>query len=204
MQVVLISGLSGSGKSIALNVLEDSGYYCVDNLPAPLLSDLVAHLRAEGQALVAVAVDMRGGASIAALPPQLRKLEAERVTLRFVFLDARDEVLIQRFSETRRRHPLAGDDVTLEEAIAREREALEMLASLGHHIDTSNLRPNALRAGIKEFAALDEAAGWSCCSNPSASSTASRSMPTWCSTCAVCPTRITTRRCARSPGAMPR
>jgi UPF0042 nucleotide-binding protein len=159
MQVVLISGLSGSGKSIALNVLEDSGYYCVDNLPAPLLSDLVAHLRAEGQALVAVAVDMRGGASIAALPPQLRKLEAERVTLRFVFLDARDEVLIQRFSETRRRHPLAGDDVTLEEAIAREREALEMLASLGHHIDTSNLRPNALRAGIKEFAALDEGSG---------------------------------------------
>jgi UPF0042 nucleotide-binding protein len=160
MQVVLISGLSGSGKSIALNVLEDSGYYCVDNLPAPLLSDLVAHLRAEGpRALVAVAVDMRGGASIAALPPQLRKLEAEGVTLRFVFLDARDEVLIQRFSETRRRHPLAGDDVTLEEAIAREREALEMLASLGHHIDTSNLRPNALRAGIKEFAALDERSG---------------------------------------------
>jgi UPF0042 nucleotide-binding protein len=159
MQVVLISGLSGSGKSIALNVLEDAGYYCVDNLPAPLLSDLVAHLRLEGHELVAVAVDMRGGSSIAALPPQLRKLEAEGITLRFIFLDARDEVLIQRFSETRRRHPLAGDDVTLEEAIAREREALEMLASLGHHIDTSNLRPNALRAGIKEFAALDERSG---------------------------------------------
>ena len=159
MQVVLISGLSGSGKSIALNVLEDSGYYCVDNLPAPLLTDLVAHLRLEGHALVAVAVDMRGGSSIAALPPQLRKLEAERVTLRFVFLDARDEVLIQRFSETRRRHPLAGDDVTLEEAIAREREALEMLASLGHHIDTSDLRPNALRASVKDFAVLDERSG---------------------------------------------
>jgi len=159
MQVVLISGLSGSGKSIALNVLEDAGYYCVDNLPAPLLSDLVAHLRLEEHALVAVAVDMRGGSSIAALPPQLRKLESAGVTLRFVFLDARDEVLIQRFSETRRRHPLAGDDVTLEEAIAREREALEMLASLGHHIDTSNLRPNALRASIKEFAALDERSG---------------------------------------------
>jgi len=159
MQVVLISGLSGSGKSIALNVLEDAGYYCVDNLPAPLLSDLVGHLRLEGQALAAVAVDMRGGSSIAALPPQLRKLEAEGITLRFVFLDARDDVLIQRFSETRRRHPLAGDDVTLEEAIAREREALEMLASLGHHIDTSNLRPNALRAIVKDFAALDERSG---------------------------------------------
>ncbi len=93
MQVVLISGLSGSGKSIALNVLEDSGYYCVDNLPAPLLSHLVGHLRAEEHELVAVAVDMRGGSSIAALPPQLRKLEAEGVTLRFVFLDARDDVL---------------------------------------------------------------------------------------------------------------
>ena len=159
MQVVLISGLSGSGKSIALNVLEDAGYYCVDNLPAPLLSDLIAHLRLEGHRLVAVAVDMRGGSSIAALPPQLRKLESEGVTLRFVFLDARNDVLIQRFSETRRRHPLAGDDVTLEEAIVREREALEMLASLGHHIDTSNLRPNALRASIKEFAALDERSG---------------------------------------------
>ncbi|OHC65849.1 MAG: RNase adaptor protein RapZ [Rhodocyclales bacterium RIFCSPLOWO2_02_FULL_63_24] len=159
MQVVLISGLSGSGKSIALNVLEDAGYYCVDNLPAPLLSDLIGHLRLEGHPLAAVAVDMRGGSSIAALPPQLRNLEAQGVNLRFVFLDARDDVLIQRFSETRRRHPLAGDDVTLEEAIAREREALEMLASLGHHIDTSNLRPNALRACVKEFAALDERSG---------------------------------------------
>lgn len=159
MQVVLISGLSGSGKSIALNVLEDAGYYCVDNLPAPLLSELIGHLRLEGHTQVAVAVDMRGGSSIAALPPQLRKLESEGVTLRFIFLDARNEVLIQRFSETRRRHPLAGDDVTLEEAIGREREALEMLASLGHHIDTSYLRPNALRVSIKDFAVLDERSG---------------------------------------------
>jgi UPF0042 nucleotide-binding protein len=79
--------------------------------------------------------------------------------LRFVFLDARDEVLIQRFSETRRRHPLAEGDLTLEEAIAREREALEMLASLGHHIDTSNLRPNALRASIKDFITLEAGSG---------------------------------------------
>jgi len=159
MQLVLISGLSGSGKSIALNVLEDSGYYCVDNLPAPLLSDLVGHLQLEGHELAAVAVDMRGGSSIAALPPQLRSLESEGVALRFIFLDARNEILIQRFSETRRRHPMADGDSTLEEAIIREREALETLASLGHHIDTSNLRPNALRACIKDFAALDERRG---------------------------------------------
>jgi UPF0042 nucleotide-binding protein len=159
MQVVLISGLSGSGKSIALNVLEDSGYYCVDNLPAPLLSDLAAYLRLEGHHRVAVAVDMRGGSSIAALPPQLRKLESEGINLRLVFLDARNEVLIQRFSETRRRHPLASEGITLEEAIGREREALETLAALGHHLDTSNLRPNALRACIKDFVALDERSG---------------------------------------------
>jgi len=159
MQVVLISGLSGSGKSIALNVLEDSGYYCVDNLPAPLLSDLIGHLRLEGHERVAVAADMRGGSSIAALPPQLRRLESEGIALRFVFLDARNEVLIQRFSETRRRHPLAAGDVTLDEAIVREREALEMLASLGHHIDTSNLRPNALRAIVRDFVELDEGSG---------------------------------------------
>jgi UPF0042 nucleotide-binding protein len=159
MQLVLISGLSGSGKSIALNVLEDAGYYCVDNLPAPLLVELLGHLRSEGHERVAVAADMRGGASIAALPPQLRQLASEGVVVRFVFLDARDEVLIQRFSETRRRHPLADGESTLAEAIAREREALETLKGLGHRIDTSNIRPNGLRAMIKDFAALDSNGG---------------------------------------------
>ena len=159
MQVILISGLSGSGKSIALNVLEDAGYCCVDNLPAPLLSELVDHLQLEGHDQVAVAVDMRGGSSIAALPPQLRALESEGATLRFLFLDARDEILIQRFSETRRRHPMADGEITLAEAIARERDALEMLSSLGHHVDTSNLRPNALREFIKDFVVIDERQG---------------------------------------------
>lgn len=159
MQVLIISGLSGSGKSIALNVLEDAGYYCVDNLPAPLLTELVAHLRLEGHQRVAVAVDMRGGASIAALPPQLRQIETDGVDIRFVFLDASNDKLIQRFSETRRRHPMVDGNITLAEAIANEREALETLASLGHHIDTSNLRPNALRDFIKDFAELDARAG---------------------------------------------
>jgi RNase adapter protein RapZ len=154
MQLVLLSGLSGSGKSIALNVLEDAGYYCVDNLPAPLLGELLGQMRQDGHARVAVAVDMRGGASIAALPAQLQRIEAEGVGVRFIFLDARDEVLIQRFSETRRRHPLATGERTLAEAIAGERTALETLKDLGHCIDTSNIRPNALRAMIKEFVAI--------------------------------------------------
>jgi RNase adapter protein RapZ len=155
MQLVLISGLSGSGKSIALNVLEDAGYFCVDNLPAPLLGDLLVQLRIEGYDRVAVAADMRGGTSITALPEQLRQLESSGVVLRFIFLDARDDVLIQRFSETRRRHPMADGEVTLGEALAGERAALEMLKMLGHRIDTSNLRPNALRAVVKDFIALE-------------------------------------------------
>ncbi len=154
MQLIMISGLSGSGKSIALNVLEDAGYYCVDNLPAPLMPRLVEYLAGTGRQRVAVAIDMRGGAATAALPDQLRDLREEAIDLRFIFLDARDDVLIQRFSETRRRHPLADEATTLAEAIASERRALDPIASLGHRVDTSNLRPNTLRAYVKGFAEL--------------------------------------------------
>jgi UPF0042 nucleotide-binding protein len=160
MKLVLISGLSGSGKSIALNVLEDAGYFCVDNLPPALLMQLVDQLRAEGYDRCAVAMDMRGGSGVAALlPEQLRDLRVSGdVDLRFVFLHARDDVLMQRFSETRRRHPLAVGNITVAEAIRREQEMLEDLADLGHRIDTSNLRPNALRTFIREFAEIDKSA----------------------------------------------
>ena len=152
MQLILISGLSGSGKSIALHVLEDAGYYCVDNLPATLLPQLVRQLREEGCERVAVAIDVRAGASIAALPQQLCDLQTMGVPTRFVFLDARDETLIARFSETRRGHPLSDAQTTLGEAIVRERGMLENIAGLGNRIDTSSLNPNALRAWILEFA----------------------------------------------------
>lgn len=151
MRLILISGLSGSGKSIALNVLEDAGYFCVDNLPSPLLLSLVEQLRHEGRHRIAVAMDMRTGSSIKNLPQQMVELRAQAVEVRFIFLDARDDVLIQRFSETRRRHPLGDASTTLAEAIACEREGLEALAELGHHIDTSHLRPNALRTFIRDF-----------------------------------------------------
>ncbi len=161
MQLLLITGLSGSGKSVALHVLEDGGFYCVDNLPATLLPQLVNELQAEGYERVAVAMDMRSGASLAALPKQLRDLEAKgEIVPRVIFLDASDEVLIQRFSETRRRHPLADDDTTLGEAITREREAVQMLISIGHRVDTSHLRPNALRTFVKEFAAIESGTGF--------------------------------------------
>lgn len=159
MQVVLISGLSGSGKSIALNVLEDAGYYVVDNLPATLLPQLVVHLRGSGYQRVGVAVDMRSGVSIAALPQQIENLRSLSADVRMVFLNARDDTLIARFSETRRRHPLANDEVSLAEAIAQERDALGPVAELGHNIDTSDLHPNSLRGWVKEFLQLDPTEG---------------------------------------------
>jgi len=154
MQLVLISGLSGSGKSIALNVLADAGYYCVDNLPATLLEELIDELSSDGYGRVAVAADVRSGVSLAVLPHEVERLKAAGVELHFIFLDARDDTLIARFSETRRRHPLAAEDITLAEAIGRERDALERIAELAHRIDTSDLSPNALRAWVKDFVQL--------------------------------------------------
>jgi UPF0042 nucleotide-binding protein len=151
MQLILISGLSGSGKSIALNVLEDAGYYCVDNLPATLLPQLVSYLSAAGYQRVGVAVDVRSGASISAVPKVVEALRNMVDDVRFLFLDSRDDTLIARFSETRRRHPLADVNITIGEAIARERELLSALGEQGHRIDTSNLAPNTLRAWIKDM-----------------------------------------------------
>ena len=151
MQLILISGLSGSGKSVALKALEDAGYYVVDNLPAVLLPQLIGALRSIGYARCAVAVDVRSGGGIAALPEQMKSLRALIEDLRFIFLDSRDDTLIARFSETRRRHPLAGEGISLEEAIRRERDMLEDISILGHRIDTSDIRPNTLRARIKDF-----------------------------------------------------
>jgi UPF0042 nucleotide-binding protein len=121
MHLVLISGLSGSGKSIALKVLEDANYYCVDNLPSQLLQPLVGQLDLQGYDKVGVVIDIRGGDSVAMLPLQLDALRANELDLQFLFLDAQDATLIKRYSETRRRHPLASDRLTLTEAIAEER-----------------------------------------------------------------------------------
>ncbi|MDD3352921.1 RNase adapter RapZ [Zoogloea sp.] len=155
MQLVLISGLSGSGKSVALNVMEDCGHYVVDNLPSALLPQLVSHLRGAGYQRIAVAVDVRSGASISALPRQVETLKAMVADVRFLFLDARDETLIARFSETRRKHPLGDGCATLAEAIAREREALALISELGQRLDTSELSANTLRNWVKAFMGLE-------------------------------------------------
>lgn len=159
MRIILITGISGSGKSVALNALEDVGYFCVDNLPPRLLPQLAACLVHDGYERLAVAIDARSSASFDDVPQMLHDL-AREYDVRLLFLNASTQALIQRFSETRRRHPLSGSSAhdasvgmlkSLEEAIEHERELVSQLAQFGHQVDTSNLSANALRAWVKTF-----------------------------------------------------
>jgi UPF0042 nucleotide-binding protein len=150
VEFVLVSGLSGSGKSIALDVLEDSGFYCVDNLPATLLLDVARFLGEGGHERVAVSVDARS-AALSSLPARLAELKALGARTTVLYLEATGEVLLRRFSETRRSHPLTGPDLSLSEAIERERQLLADVSGLGHRIDTSSLQPRVLRNWIKDL-----------------------------------------------------
>lgn len=155
MQINLITGISGSGKSVALRAFEDAGYDCVDNLPVTLLESLITTLEGEKSERVAVAIDARRGQSIEALPQILENLRRNH-QVRIVFLNADTNTLIQRFSETRRRHPLSGKTqqtqaATLIEAIDKERNLLEPLRNQAHSIDTGNLPAHALRSWIQDL-----------------------------------------------------
>ena len=150
--LVLVSGLSGSGKSIALNVLEDAGYYCVDNLPATLLLEVLDYLGEAGHQRVAVSVDARS-AALASLPEHIAKLKQRGFDCRVLYLEANTPTLLRRFSETRRRHPLGGEQ-TLPEAIEHERALLEGVAPLGQRIDTSDLQPRVLQNWIRDLLGL--------------------------------------------------
>ena len=166
MRIVLITGISGSGKSVALNVLEDAGYYCVDNLPPALLPSLVATLTDEGTQQVAVAVDARSAESLAELPINVTLLKNQGHDVKVMFLTANTHSLVARFSETRRSHPLSHQlrpdenpaaRRTLIECILEERERLSAIEQLGHVIDTSELSANKLRAWIKELVEVERA-----------------------------------------------
>jgi UPF0042 nucleotide-binding protein len=157
MQLVLVTGLSGSGKSVAIRELEDSGYFCIDNLPAHFLPEVCASLQEEGYERVAVAIDSRSPSSLAALPQVLGSLVGRGINAQLVFLQARDHELLQRFSETRRRHPLApaAEGVAehgLLEAIARERAMLEVLHEGAVTLDTTGVLPRQLRSWVRELA----------------------------------------------------
>lgn len=154
-QLIIITGLSGSGKSIALRALEDSGYYCIDNLPATMLPNIAAHLSGEHHDLVAISIDSRS-AGIETLADHVDDLRKEQIHTKLVFFESDVETLVKRFSETRRKHPLSQQNQTLAESIVAERDLLSPLGALGHVIDTSHLSANTLRGWVKEVVASDQ------------------------------------------------
>lgn len=159
MRIILITGISGSGKSVGLNALEDAGYFCVDNLPPKLLRQLVATRMEEGGETLAVAMDARSADSLLSLPGDIRALKQDGHDVKVLFLTAKTESLITRFSETRRSHPLShrfrppgsNEQPTLTECIQLEREIMSGIEGIGHVIDTSGLSANKLRGWIKDL-----------------------------------------------------
>jgi len=155
LKLIIVSGLSGSGKTVALHTLEDAGYYCIDNLPLAMLAGLVADLLANSQRYrqdVAIGVDVRAGTQeLENFPAIAAALQQDQINLRIVFLEADNEVLLRRFSETRRRHPLTLDNTPLTRAIEAERQLLKPVRdSASVVIDTSSLNLHALRRQIHD------------------------------------------------------
>jgi UPF0042 nucleotide-binding protein len=160
LEIVLITGMSGSGKSVALHALEDAGYFCVDNLPPELLLPFVAlELRHQAHR-VAIAMDARSATSLHRVPELLRQLREQGTTVKPLFLDATTDTLVRRFSETRRKHPLSQSEPSstrqdmsraLVEAIELERELLGNLREQAHVIDTSLIRAAQLQEQIKSL-----------------------------------------------------
>ena len=160
-EVVLVTGMAGGGKSVAMHALEDAGFFCVDNLPAELLLDFLALEKQRGKRRVAISVDVRSAGSLPLLLPLLKQLRASGVSVCSIFLDANTEALMRRFSETRRPHPLRQDHASDEpghdahlallEAITLERELLAALRVESTVIDTSLLRPALLRTWVRDL-----------------------------------------------------
>jgi RNase adapter protein RapZ len=157
MQLVLLSGVSGSGKSVALKALEDADYFCVDNLPADLIESLADYALARGEERVAISADARSREGLGKLPAIVEKERARGTDVRVVFLDSSDESLVRRFSESRRPHPLQLEGRELREAITEERRLLAWLAEIGQRIDTSGLMPGQLRQWIQDLVVSDRA-----------------------------------------------
>lgn len=163
MRLIIVSGLSGSGKSVALHALEDLGFYSIDNIPAALLGGLIEQTIASRDHLfdnMAVGVDARGrAADLEALPDLIHSLKDQGVRCEIIFVDAEDQVLLKRYRETRRPHPLRTEDMSLQDAIAKERELLSSVTySADLVIDTTNSSIYDLRDSISERVAERQAA----------------------------------------------
>jgi RNase adapter protein RapZ len=164
MRVVLITGISGSGKSIAINVLEDDGFYCIDNLPARFLHEVITSLQDSGYDRVAVSIDARSDDSVSQLRQVAAGLSRFGQDIKVIFLNARTDTLVHRYSETRRRHPMSVSpdgtraERTLVEAIEHERDVMSELEDIGISMDTSVLHPNVLRQWIRDVVGSERAA----------------------------------------------
>ena len=168
MEIVLITGMSGSGKSVALNALEDVGFYCVDNLPPELLLAFVELEQKHRAKRVAIAMDVRSATSLPLVPKQLNTLRAQGIVIKPMFLDANTDTLLRRYSETRRKHPLSqsqgqaahtaqDEQRALTDAIELERELLSDLREQSHVIDSSIIRPSQLQGYVKSMVSLPQA-----------------------------------------------
>ena len=164
LSVVLITGISGSGKSVALRMLEDTGYTCIDNLPVRFLSEFIATSSAnDSMQRVAIAIDVRSPGELAELPDAITALRSLGTSLRVVFLDADTSTLVHRYSESRRRHPLTdraarlGRNPSLQGCIDLERDMLAPLREQAHVIDTTALTPGQLRAWMRDLIQADRA-----------------------------------------------
>jgi UPF0042 nucleotide-binding protein len=156
MDLVLIGGVSGSGKSVALTALEDAGYDTIGNLPVALVVPTVDHLARPGASTrIAIALDAKSGPGLPGLGAAIAELKSRGWTVRFVFLDTKVDTLVKRFSETRRRHPFSSDDRTLVEAIEYERGQLAEARLLGTVFDTSDLSAASLRNWVREFLSVE-------------------------------------------------
>ena len=154
MKYVIVTGMSGAGKSTAMKMMEDMGYFCVDNLPIPLLDKMIEfsdHATSNELQKVAIGIDVRNGMELKVIKPVLDSLKEKQVSLEILFLEAEDEVLVKRYKETRRNHPLAKEE-RLDKGIAKERARLSYLkANADYIIDTSQLLTRELKAEMEKI-----------------------------------------------------
>ena len=196
MEILIITGLSGGGKSRAASYLEDIGYYTVDNLPAEMMvkfADFCAGSSGRYDR-VALVYDVRSGEPTDILIETLERLKASGVNCRMLFLEADNQTIVNRYKETRRMHPLQKKGESVEQAIRREREWMQPVRDHADFVlDTSALSIAKLRSCWTCSASRGIGEDWPSTSCPSASSTASPSRRIWCSMCASCPTPTTCR-----------
>ncbi len=154
-RLIIVSGLSGAGKTVVLNTLEDLSYYTIDNLPISLLDELIAQFSKTDSnlaRLVAIGIDARNNkADLTCLPERIKLLSEQDVSTELIYIDASDETLTKRFSETRRKHPLSSDSVSLLDAIHQEREStMEIAQAADLRVDTSHMQLSELRNIVRE------------------------------------------------------